>query len=28
VLNLAFAALLIFLLLHPDSRRYQKIWFR
>jgi len=28
VLNLAFAALLVVLLLHPESRRYQKIWFR
>ncbi|HXR54315.1 MAG TPA: hypothetical protein VN793_04630, partial [Acidimicrobiales bacterium] len=28
VLNLAFAALLVVLLLHPESRRYQRIWFR
>jgi uncharacterized membrane protein (DUF2068 family) len=28
VLNLAFAVLLVVLLLHPESRRYQKIWFR
>jgi uncharacterized membrane protein (DUF2068 family) len=28
ILNLAFAALLVFLLVHPESRRYQKIWFR
>jgi hypothetical protein len=28
ILNLAFAALLVVLLLHPESRRYQKIWFR
>ncbi len=28
VLNLAFAALLIVLLLHPESRHYQRIWFR
>lgn len=28
VLNLAFAVLLIVLLLHPESRRYQRIWFR
>ncbi len=28
VLNLAFAVLLVVLLLHPESRRYQRIWFR
>jgi len=28
LLNLAFAVLLIVLLLHPESRRYQRIWFR
>lgn len=28
VLNLAFAAVLIALLLHPESRRYQRIWFK
>ena len=28
VLNLAFAVMLLVLLLHPESRRYQKIWFR
>ena len=28
VLNLAFAVLLAVLLLHPESRRYQRIWFR
>lgn len=28
VLNLAFAVVLIALLLHPESRRYQKIWFK
>jgi len=28
VLNLAFAILLVVLLLHPESRHYQKIWFR
>lgn len=28
ILNLAFAALLVILLLHPDSRRYERIWFR
>ncbi len=28
VLNLAFAVLLVILLVHPESRRYQRIWFR
>ena len=28
VLNLAFAVLLIVLLLNPESRHYQRIWFR
>ena len=28
VLNLAFAVLLVILLEHPESRRYQRIWFR
>jgi len=28
VLNLAFAIMLVVLLLHPESRRYQRIWFR
>jgi uncharacterized membrane protein len=28
LLNLAFAVLLIILLLHPESRRYQRIWFK
>jgi hypothetical protein len=28
VLNLAFAVVLIVLLVHPESRRYQKIWFK
>ncbi|MGH9044460.1 MAG: hypothetical protein ACRDVP_06460 [Acidimicrobiales bacterium] len=28
ILNLAFAILLVVLLLHADSRRYAKIWFR
>lgn len=28
ILNLAFAVLLVVLLLHPESRRYQKIWFK
>jgi hypothetical protein len=28
VLNLLFAGILVALLLHPESRHYQKIWFR
>jgi uncharacterized membrane protein (DUF2068 family) len=28
ILNLAFAVVLVALLLHPESRRYQKIWFK
>jgi hypothetical protein len=28
VINLAFAAILVALLLHPQSREYQRIWFR
>lgn len=28
IINSAFAIVLLFLLLHPQSREYQKIWFR
>ncbi len=28
ILNLAFAGVLVALLLHPESRHYQRIWFR
>jgi uncharacterized membrane protein (DUF2068 family) len=28
ILNLAFAVVLVVLLLHPESRHYQRIWFR
>jgi 4-hydroxybenzoate polyprenyltransferase len=28
VLNLLFAGILVVLLLHPESRHYQRIWFR
>jgi uncharacterized membrane protein (DUF2068 family) len=28
ILNLAFAVVLVVLLVHPESRRYQRIWFR
>ncbi len=28
ILNLAFAAVLVALLLHPESRHYQRIWFK